>query len=100
MEIKQVKNIVRQMVDSGAAEKEIDAFIAASGYTLDDVKNFKERSAGEKAVQTLRSSAEGGTFGMGDLLAGYTNTLMSDAANVVFGSSLKQRGKGMADYLK
>ncbi len=100
MEIKQVKNIVRQMVDSGAAEKEIDAFIAASGYTLDDVKNFKERSAGEKAVQTLRSSAEGGTFGMGDLLAGYTNTLMNDAANVVFGSSLKQRGKGMADYLK
>ncbi len=100
MEIKQVKNIVRQMVDNGAAEKEIDAFIAASGYTLDDVKNFKERSAGEKAVQTLRSSAEGGTFGMGDLLAGYTNTLMNDAANVVFGSSLKQRGKGMADYLK
>lgn len=100
MEIKQVKNIVRQMADSGAAEKEIDAFIAASGYTLEDVKNFKERSAGEKAVQTLRSSAEGAAFGAGDLLAGYTNTLMNDAANVVFGSSLKQRGKGMADYLK
>ena len=85
MELKQVKENVRKMVSLGAPEEDIDGYIAAAGYTVEDVKNYQapQYSALEKAVYTGRAGAEGLLFGLGDVLAGATNTVMSPLAKTV-----------------
>ena len=85
MELKQVKENVRKMVSLGAPEEDIDGYIAAAGYTVEDVKNYQapQYSALKKAVYTGRAGAEGLLFGLGDVLAGATNTVMSPLAKTV-----------------
>lgn len=82
MELKQVKENVRKMVSLGAPEEDIDGYIAAAGYTVDDVKNYRppQYSAADKAKYTLRAAGEGLTLGLGDVAAGLTNTVMSPIA--------------------
>lgn len=85
MELKQVKENVRKMVSLGAPEEDIDGYIAAAGYTVEEVKNYQppQYSALEKAIYTGRAAAEGATLGLGDVLAGATNTIMSPLAKTI-----------------
>ena len=85
MELKQVKENVRKMVSLGAPEEDIDGYIAAAGYTVDDVKNYQppQYDLADKAKYTLRAAGEGLTFGLGDVAAGLTNTVMSPIAKTV-----------------
>lgn len=53
----------------------------------------------DKAKYTLRAAGEGATFGLGDLVAGYTNTLANDLADVTHGKDLAARAKGYGKYL-
>nr|DAG77176.1 MAG TPA: Large polyvalent protein-associated domain 3 [Caudoviricetes sp.] len=85
MELKQVKENVRKMVALGAPMEDIDGYIAATGYTVDDVKNYQppHYDALDKTKYTLRAAGEGMTFGLGDVVAGASNTLIAPLAKTI-----------------
>ncbi|MBR3603103.1 MAG: hypothetical protein IKL48_00160 [Elusimicrobiaceae bacterium] len=85
MEIQQVKEHVRGLVKLGVSEKHIDAYIADCGYTVEDIRNYKEpvKSGGwDTAAKTGRAVAEGALFGLGDVLGGITNAAVAPAAKM------------------
>jgi hypothetical protein len=51
-DLARIKNNVRKMVDLGAPEADIDAYIAEEGVTIDDVRSF--RSGGHQNVPEFR----------------------------------------------
>ena len=53
----------------------------------------------DKAKYFGRAAGEGITFGLGDVVAGYTNTLANDLADVTHGKDLATRAKGYGKYL-
>lgn len=85
MELKQVKENIRKMVALGAPMEDIDGYIAATGYTVDDVKNYQppHYDALDKTKYTLRAAGEGMTFGLGDVVAGASNTLIAPLAKTI-----------------
>lgn len=84
MEIQKVKEHVRSLVKNGISEKYIDAYIADCGYTVEDIRNYKEpvESGWDIAAKTGRAVAEGALFGLGDVLGGVTNAAVAPAAKM------------------
>lgn len=56
-------------------------------------------SALDKAQYIGRAAAEGATFGLGDLVAGKTNVLANDVADIQNAQDWKARGKGVKNLL-
>lgn len=54
----------------------------------------------EKAKYTLRAAGEGAALGTGDIVAGASNVLMNDLAQVTHGQNLKERAKGAWNLLR
>ena len=51
MELSQVKANVRKMVSMGAPMEDIDGYIAAAGWTVDDVRNYNDQAQPAEPVQ-------------------------------------------------
>lgn len=96
MNIEQVKENVRKMAAQNAPMQDIDGYIQAAGFTVDDIKNYqplpqlapdnsRKYSALDKIIYTARAGAEGLTFGLGDVAAGVTNAPMTYLARLFNG---------------
>jgi len=70
-ELGRIKANVAKMIEQGAPEHDIDAYIAGEGTSLDAVKAFKPKpeSWGDYGYGLLQKAGQGATFGYGDELA-------------------------------
>lgn len=87
MDIGKVKENVRKMAAQNAPMQDIDGYIKAAGYTVEDVRAYKPLpqitpreekplspySGLDKTKYFLRSLGDAAAFGMGDIAAGVTN---------------------------
>lgn len=112
MELSQVKANVRKMVSMGAPMEDIDGYIAAAGWTVDDVRNYNDQaqaqpteteqspySAMDKVKYTLRAAGEAAPFGMGDLVAGYVGAQARNLADYTHGKDLKTKLQGAKRFI-
>lgn len=56
-DLARIKRNVRKMVDMGAPETDVDAYIAEEGVTVDDVRNFRDGSPAQSAVEPEQPAA-------------------------------------------
>lgn len=64
-----VKSNISKMIDQNAPESDIDRYIELEGYTLDDIRNYKNSTKKEdidRVEAALRTGYQGATFGFGD----------------------------------
>lgn len=109
MDIEKVKENVRKMAAQNAPMEDIDGYIKAAGYTVDEIRLFKPLpklapreetrvySPLEKAMYTGRAAAEGLTLGLGDVLAGATNIGANLSAKALRSMGIGGEGVTMRD---
>lgn len=109
MDIEKVKENVRKMAAQNAPMEDIDGYIKAAGYTVDEIRLFKPLpqlaprekarvySPLEKAMYTGRAAAEGLTLGLGDVLAGATNIGANLSAKALRSMGIGGEGVTMLD---
>lgn len=94
---------------NGLSKEETFAFLQNKGYDLglqptqptQQVQGFPadQYSGADKAKYTTRAAIEGATLGLGDIVAGGTNVLASDLAQVTHGQSFGDRVKAAGRLL-
>lgn len=113
MNIEKLQENVRKMAAQNAPMEDINEFIQAAGYTVDEFRLLnrllkplpqlapreKPRvySPLEKAMYTGRAAAEGITLGLGDVLAGATNVGANLSAKALRSMGIGGEGVAMRD---
>lgn len=95
--IGQIKSNVGKMIDGGATEPEIDAYLAHEGVTAEQLRApsapAEQPSFGQRAMKTaddiMRSLASGATFGFADEIAGGMNTLTGLGGDKTLSENIK-----------
>lgn len=96
MDIGQVKENLRKIAAQGGTDADLTEYANAAGYTAEQIRNYNPDSYSllGHAKHLGRAAGEGATFGLADILAGGTNILSNNLAEVTHGENIGQRIKG------
>lgn len=102
-------NFIKTAKEKGWPKEEVRGFLASKGYDVGIAQPEPvaqpytppqdKYSGADKAKYTTRAAIEGATLGLGDIVAGGTNVLASDLAQVTGGQSFGDRVKSAGRLL-